>query len=348
MEYIIFEIFLGFLTTYIITLLSIPKLIVIAQRLRLLDYPGRRSSHKVGIPSVGGIVIFLSIVSSLLLWSSLGEIQFLLLSLLIVFIVGIVDDLVSLSPLKKILGQSIATLNIIYFYNLRIQSFHGVFGIYELPLLPSILFTIFVVVVITNSFNLIDGVDGLASAVGLVSSFFFAVFFYIVNQFDLAMIAFVLSGSLAGFLKYNMHPAKIFMGDSGSLVIGMIFSILAISIIQKGLVIENLSLPNKGPYLAILFLSLPLFDSFRVFIDRIIKGKNPLSAGRDHIHHALLYLKLGHKRTTLTLSFMSLFFILLGIIFVKLNINYSISLLAIIINIFLIIPFLLIKKKNRE
>ena len=138
----------------------------------------------------------------------------------------------------------------------------------------------------------------------MISSFSFGVIALLMGQSDMAIVAFTLMGSLLAFLKYNFYPAKIFMGDTGSLVVGLILSILAINIIRYGLVTETIKLPNKGPLLAIVILAIPLFDSLRVFVARIIKRRHPLSAGRGHIHHALLSLGFGHKKTSFILYFL--------------------------------------------
>ena len=300
------SILFAFLTSFIITYVAVPKIIFFADKFRLTDVPGERSSHKRSVPIFGGIAIFSGIIFSLLFWGKLDSIQFILVSLVIVFFVGVIDDLHGLSPFKKIIGQVIAILILIYLGKIQINSMHGVLGVYELPDIIATLFTVFVVIVITNGFNLIDGVDGLASGVGVIASLAFGVMAYLMNQTDMAIIAFSLLGALLAFLKYNFHPARLFMGDTGSLLVGMTLSVLAINLIHSGVVTETIHFPNKGPLMAIVFLAIPLFDSLRVFVVRIIDGKNPLNASREHIHHALLDLGLGHKRTAFALYFLSL------------------------------------------
>ncbi len=323
-----------------------PKVIFFSERYRLSDVPGERASHKRSIPIFGGIAIFSGIIFSLLFWADLDSIQFILVSFLIMFFVGVIDDLLSLSPFKKLLVQVVAILNVIYLGEMQIDSMHGVLGIYELADFPASVFTVFVVVVITNSFNLIDGVDGLASGIGVISSLFFGIVALLMHQNHIAIIAFSLMGSLLGFLKYNFHPARIFMGDSGSLVVGMILSVLAINSIEYGLVFGTIGLPNKGPLLAIVFLAIPLFDSLRVFIVRIMKKKHPLYAGREHIHHVLLDLGFGHKRTSITLFLASLLLIFGSYFLLELNINSSIAILSFVSFIILIIPVYILRNKQ--
>jgi len=346
-----YNIFFALVTSFLITYVAIPKVIFFAQQFRLTDVAGQRAAHEGSTPIFGGIAIFSGIIFSLLFWAELGNIQFLLASFLIVFFVGVIDDLLNLSPLKKLIGQVIAVLIVIYLAELKIDNMHGVLGLTnQLPEWISTLFTIFVVIVITNGFNLIDGVDGLAAGIGVISSFAFGIIALLMSdipgQIDMAIIAFTLMGALLGFLKYNFHPAKIFMGDTGSLVVGMILSILAINLIKHGLVTETIKFPNKGPLMAIVFLAIPLFDSLRVFIVRASKGVGPLSPGRDHIHHALLDLGLGHKRTALILYFVSVLLIFGSYFLLELNVNLSIAILALVSYFLLLIPFYILRKRK--
>ena len=337
------NIFFSLITAFGLTYVAIPKVIFFAEKLRLLDEAGIRASHKGSVPIFGGIAIFSGIIFSLLFWADIENIQYLLVSILIVFFLGIIDDLLVLSPFKKIVGQIIATSIIIFLGDLQIDSMHGVLGVYDLPIWIATLFTIFVFIVIMNGFNLIDGVDGLAGGLGVISSFSFGIIAVLMDQIDMAIVAFTLFGSLLGFLRYNYFPAKIFMGDTGSLVVGMILSILAINIIRYGLVIESIKLPNKGPLLAIAILAIPLFDSLRVFIARVIKGRHPLSPGRGHIHHALLSLGFGHKKTSLILYILSVAMIVFSYFLIYMNVNLGIAILALISFILLYIPFYLLK-----
>jgi len=340
-------IFFSLISAFLITYLAIPKLIYFAEKLSLFDTAGDRASHKGSTPFFGGIAIFTGIICSLLFWADIENIQYILVSILIVFIVGIIDDLRQITAFKKLIGQIIATLILIFLGDIQIDSMHGVLGVYDLPIWIGTLFTVFVVIVITNGFNLIDGIDGLAGGIGLVSSFSFGVIALIMEQADIALIAFTLMGALFGFLKYNVFPARIFMGDTGSLVVGMILSILAINCIQYGLVTETFKLPNKGPLLAISFLAIPLFDSLRVFVIRSIKGNGPLVAGRDHIHHALLDLGYGHKYTSIILCTISVFLILGSYFLLEYNVNVSIAVLAGVSYLVLFIPFYILKSKSK-
>ena len=344
------NIFYSFISALLICYIAIPKLIYFALKLKLLDTAGDRSSHKVSTPFFGGIAIFTGVICSLLFWSDNFEnIQFILVSILIVFIVGLIDDLRAISAFKKLIGQILATSVLIFLGDLQIDSMHGVLGVHDLPIWASVSFTIFVVIVIVNGFNLIDGIDGLAGGLGLISSLSFGVIAIIIGQVDIALIAFSLSGALVGFLRFNIFPARIFMGDTGSLVVGMILSVLAINCIKYGLVNENYSLPQIGPLLAISFLAVPLFDSLRVFIVRAINGNGTLTAARDHVHHAFIDLGVGHKYTSLILFSVSAIIIVLTYLLIKLNININISIavLAVFSYALWLIPYCMLKSKSK-
>ncbi len=339
--------FFSLLTAFLITYLAIPKLIHFAHKLELLDNGGDRASHRGSTPFFGGIAIFTGVIFSLLFWADIENIQFILVSILIVFIVGLIDDLRQITAFKKLIGQIIATLILILLGDLQIDSMHGVLGVYDLPIWASLSFTIFVVIVITNGFNLIDGIDGLAGGIGLISSLSFGAIALIMEQNDMALIAFTLSGALVGFLKFNTFPARIFMGDTGSLVVGMILSVLAINCIKYGLVTETHSLPHIGPLLAISLLAIPLFDSLRVFVVRALKRKGTLTAARDHLHHALLDLDYGHKYTSLILCAFSVFLILGSYFLLEYNVNVSIAILAGVSFLVLFFPFYILKSRSK-
>lgn len=345
-----YNIILAFISSFVISYLLIPKLISFASKYRLSDVAGRRSAHKGSVPVFGGVAFILAIIFSLIFFSEFSNIIFLSIAIVIVFFVGMLDDLLGLSPYKKLIGQIISILIIIFLGNLKIDSFFGVWGIYELPEIVSILFTIFVFIVIINSINLIDGIDGLAAGIGSISAFCFGLVAFYMSQFNMAVIAFSLLGALLAFLRYNFNPAKIFMGDAGSLLIGLILSFLAINLINSGIKTDFISFPNKGPFLAIVFLALPLFDSLRIFISRLFKGKHPLHPGKGHIHHALLRLGFGHKKTSVLLYVYSLLLILLSYFLLDLNINLAILFFAIINFCSLHLPFYLynICKKTKK
>ncbi len=352
MNQIIINIFFGFFTSFLITYLIIPKIIQFAEKRRLYDNPGVRASHEKSIPVFGGIGIFSGVSFALLFWGigmeEIGNIQFLLSAIIVIFFVGIIDDLLSLTPSKKMMGQIIAILIVIFLAEVKITDMHGVWGVFNLPSWIGLLFTIFTVIVITNAYNLIDGIDGLAAGIGIIAAITFGLLAFFASHFEMAILAFSLAGALFAYIRYNFYPAKIFMGDTGSLVVGFILAILAIDLIKTGVIVNEITFINKGPLLAISILSIPLFDSLRVFVVRVLKGKSPLYADRNHIHHALLDLGFSHKQTAIIIYIASIILILISLLILDININYSISILAVIAYSTMSIPFIILKRRNKN
>ena len=335
------------LTSFVITYLAIPKIIHFANQSRLFVRGGGRHSHEGQTPIFGGIAIFAGLLFSLLFWAKLEEIQFILVSLIIVFFIGLLDDLLSLTASRKLIGLFSSIFVLMFLGDLQIKSLHNLFGIQELPDLIAILFTLFVSVIITNAYNLIDGIDGLAGGLGVIASFVFGLIFLFNDDAQYAILSFTLLGALLAFLKYNFNPASIFMGDTGSLVIGLIFSILSIRLINEGVNIPNdQQYINKGPFITIVILAIPLFDTFRVFFIRIFSGYHPLRPDRNHIHHALLDLGLGHKMSTLILYIVVISF--LSYFMIDMCLGLSIFLLSIIVLGSMSIPFILIRIKKTK
>ena len=343
--YIIFPLFTSFVVTY----LAIPKIMHFANQSRLFAKGGGRHSHKGEIPIFGGIAIFSGLLFSLLFWANLEDLQFVLVSLIIIFFIGILDDLLSLTPTRKLIGLFSSVFVFMFLGDLQILSFHNLFGIQALPQWISILFTIFVTVIITNAYNLIDGIDGLAGGLGSIASLVFGIIFLVNCDFQYAILSFTLLGSLLAFLKYNFNPASIFMGDTGSLVIGLILSILSIRLINEGVNIPNDQLYiNKGPFISIVLLSIPLFDTFRVFFIRVFSGYHPLRPDRNHIHHALLDLGFGHKKSALILYAYSVFITFISYFMIDMSLGLSIFLLSIIVLGSMSIPFVLLRIKKTK
>ncbi len=213
---------------------------------------------------------------------------------------GIKDDILILSASKKFIGQLVAAGIIIKFGGIHINNMHGFLGMYAIPHTASILLTMFTIVVITNSFNLIDGVDGLAGSLGLLTSCIFGLYFLATSQLLYAVMAFSLTGSLIAFLIYNFSPAKIFMGDTGSLLIGILNSVFVIKFISVAADPATGFPLQSAPALGFAILIVPLFDTLRVVAIRILSRRSPFSPDRNHIHHFLLDLGLSHKMIVCT------------------------------------------------
>ncbi len=288
---------------FLITFFSIPVIIEVAKSKKLFDEPDERKVHKAVTPTLGGLGIFAGfIVASLLgVPSSIPPVfHYFIAAIMIIFFMGIKDDILVLSATKKFIGQLVAAAILIKFGGIQINNMHGFLGMHAIPHTASILLTLFTIVVITNSFNLIDGVDGLAGSLGLLTSTLFGAYFIATSQWMYAVMAFSLAGSLVAFLIYNFSPAKIFMGDTGSLIIGILNAVFVIKFIALA-ADPSYGVPlQSAPAIGFAILIVPLFDTLRVVTIRIISRRSPFSPDRNHIHHFLLELGYSHSKITFT------------------------------------------------
>lgn len=310
------DIILAFITAFTLTYFAIPSIIHIAREKRLMDEPGERRSHTVSTPSLGGIGIFAGMIFSIVLWTPFnifGDLQYILCAFIIIFLIGARDDILPMSPLNKLIGEFLAAAILVFKSNVVITSFYGLFGIYELPYWVAVPLSIFTILVIINAFNLIDGINGLSGSIGVLISVTLGAWFFSTIHYDLAVVAFSLAGALIAFLKYNFTPAKIFMGDTGALLVGLVCSILTIKFIDfhRDLPVGNPFRFDAVPAVAVGILILPLFDTLRVFTTRALKGRSPFYPDRTHIHHLLIDRGLSHMQATGVLVVVNILFIVM-------------------------------------
>ncbi|MBL0181404.1 MAG: undecaprenyl/decaprenyl-phosphate alpha-N-acetylglucosaminyl 1-phosphate transferase [Chitinophagaceae bacterium] len=307
-----YNILLSAALAFLITFFAIPVIIQVAKDKKLFDEPDERKVHKTVIPTLGGLGIFAGFIIATLMGvpsSVTSELQYFAAAATVIFFLGIKDDILVLSASKKFIGQLIAAGIIIKFGGIQITNMHGFLGVHEIPHIASIVLSIFTIIVITNSFNLIDGVDGLAGSLGLLTTLVFGAYFFYAGQLTYAVMAFALAGSTIGFLLYNFSPAKIFMGDTGSLLLGLINSILVIKFINvAGNPVSNLPI-EAAPAIGFSILMIPLFDTLRVFALRILDRRSPFSPDRTHVHHFLLDLGMSHRMVTITCVSVNMAFI---------------------------------------
>jgi len=306
------------MTSFIICYISIPSIIKIAELKNLYDEPCERKQHKKRVPTFGGIAIFAGFIISTTFWAKqnqIQELQYIITSVIILFFIGIKDDVVNLVAKKKLMGQIVAASIVVMLADIRLTSLYGIFNIYDIPYVFSCLFSIFTIIAITNSFNLIDGVDTLAGAIGTLSCGVLSIWFYLTGHMQYAIVAISMSGALIAFLKYNKTPASIFMGDTGSLILGLINSILIIKFIEfnKSYSGDPIFQIKSVPAVAIGILIIPIFDTARVIVLRILEGRSPLSSDRNHIHHILTDLKFSHIQTTSILVVINIFIIIISL-----------------------------------
>jgi UDP-GlcNAc:undecaprenyl-phosphate GlcNAc-1-phosphate transferase len=306
---------LAFLTALTLTYITLPSIIGIARFKRLFDEPNDRSSHTENTPSLGGIGIFAGAVFSIVLWmpaDSFGKLQYVLCAFIIIFLIGAKDDIAPMPASKKMVGQFLAATILVFKSEIRLEGFYGVFGMHDqLWEGVYIILSIFTILVIINAFNLIDGINGLAGSLGALILSIFGVWFFLVGRLDYAILAFATVGAVMAFLKYNYTPTQIFMGDTGSLLIGMVCSLLSIMFIRV-----NAQLPESSPYVfeaapsvAFGILIVPLFDTLRVFVTRILQRRSPFKPDRNHIHHLLVDYGFTHMQATGVLVMINMTFI---------------------------------------
>lgn len=288
--------------SFVISFLAIPVVLEIAEKKNLVDVPDERKVHTLPVPSLGGVGIFGGFLLACLLsiqTSINPEFQYFFAAALVIFFLGFKDDLIVLSATKKIVGQIIAASILIHLGGIRLDSMFGLFGFEKVPEAFGLAMSYLTIIVVINSFNLIDGIDGLASSLGIFTTLAFGIYFFIAQQQAYSLFAFAMCGSLIAFLIFNHHPAKIFMGDSGSLMIGLVNAILVIKFINitntPGAVVPI----ESGVAVGFAVLIVPLLDTLRVFSTRIFNGRSPFVPDRNHIHHLLLDRGFGHRAVTL-------------------------------------------------
>lgn len=307
-------------TSFLVSFTFLPFVISFSKKKKVVAVPGPRRIHKKITPSLGGVAIFFGFTIGCLCWSidpTSSVVIFLLPVLIVPFIIGLLDDLLHLRPAAKLIAQAITASLIFFFLDIRLISFYGLFGDAAVSEPVSYLLTLFTVIVITNSLNLIDGIDGLAATFSFVACVFFGSWFYFTGLYPFALLSLSLAGGILAFLFQNWEPSNIFMGDTGSLVIGTMLSVLAIVFINENYVLKQ-DHPlrfDSSIVTAICVLIIPLADTTRIIIVRLLKGLSPFTPDKRHIHHALIRLGLSHRRAVYVLTLFHVFMLGLAIIF---------------------------------
>ncbi|WP_203969936.1 glycosyltransferase family 4 protein [Capnocytophaga stomatis] len=317
-----------FVLSFAVCYLAMPSIIYVVRRKNLMDNPNGRSSHSQKTPTMGGIAFYVSLIFTLFFISSYDT-NYMGINIVsgasIMFFLGLKDDLTGVNPSTKIVGQILATFILLLFgTELRIYSLDGFLWFDEIPFWFSLFFSCFVVMTIVNSFNLIDGINGSAAMVGIVIFGCFGYVFYQSEDIYYFLFSILCIGFLLAFLRYNLSSRKkIFMGDTGSLVVGFIIGVLALkflSLPSLGLQKAYINPANKiWVLLAIVFI--PFFDTTRVFIARTIRDGKPFKADRNHIHHVMIdYMGLSHGRASFLLATINL---VIFLVVMLLNIIFS-------------------------
>lgn len=322
---------LAFSTSFVVALLLLPFIIRYSEKKNLLVVPGRRRIHKKITPSLGGAAIFLGFAVSIIVWMNADSSSaFLLVSILVIpFIIGLLDDLTHLKPKVKLVAQFITATLIFFSLDIRLTSLYGLYDV-NFGIVVSYFITVLSVIIITNSFNLIDGIDGLAGSFSFIAILFLGVWFFLAGNVNFAILAFAFLGGVLAFLIKNWSPSKIFMGDTGSLVLGTALSVLIIQFVNDNFMLPDSPIKFRSSIgAAFCILVIPLTDTLRIIIIRLSKGVSPLKADKRHIHHALIRIGLSHSKATLLLCAVHIFFLAMALTCRNLKDGY---LLAIIIS----------------
>ena len=342
--------FIAFLIGITLVVITIPPIIRVGYAKRLFDPVGERKIHKKTIPPLGGVAIFIGFVIATVVATDgirFDELKYILAGVIVMFFIGLKDDMMDIPAWKKLLVQIFAAFLFVGMGDIRFTNLHGVFGIYDIGIVLSILISIFTIIVIINAFNLIDGIDGLASGLAMTSAFLLGYWFFIAGHYPYAIMAMALMGSLAGFFIYNVFgdKHKLFMGDTGSLIVGIIIAALIIKFNELNINLTGEHAVSASPAISFSIILIPLIDTMRVMTIRIKNKKSPFSADNNHIHHRLLYFFKKHIVITsiLVASNMALFIFALYLNKTGLNVNYQLLILVVTCVVISFVPSVCIR-----
>lgn len=325
----------AFVLAFIVSWLTFPTILKVSEVKQLMDEPGSRSAHSVKTPTLGGIAIFFSLAVVITSIGGLLDTKILMLllgGLTVLFFLGLKDDLLILAPRTKFLAQLLVAGVLIIFTDTRIVGFFGIFGITTLPYMLSVFFTLFVYILIINAYNLIDGVDGLAGSLALFACGALAFLFYKTQDVSMITIAVASIGSLLPFLRFNFSKKrKIFMGDTGSMIIGFLIAFFVVRFLSEAQVYRTSPFYNSAPVLALTIVFFPLLDTFRIFFIRaVIHKKSPFKADKNHLHHGFVNLGYSHKQTTACIVTINAILFVLALLFKDFDIHLQLGLLLVI------------------
>ena len=304
----------SFLISLIITWISIPTIVKISKFKKLHAHINERTSHHDDTPNLGGVAVFAATALSIIIFSLNHDsrtIGGMLGGMIVLFLIGIKDDILIIDPNKKFAGQLLASVIAVWLGGIRITNFHLALGIGDISPLISIIFTVFIFLLLINGFNLLDGIDGLASGLGIIASLIYGIWFTLSGHIIYGVISLSLAGALIAFFRFNVFSKnnKIFLGDTGSMLTGFVVAVLTVKFIEFNLKGDTRYSVDSAPAVAYSLLIVPLIDMLRVVVIRFWNGKSPFKADRNHIHHILLHFGYSHLGITIAMVVMSLIFL---------------------------------------
>lgn len=345
---------LSFSLGFAVVFFAVPKVIKVANKKQLFDVPNHRGANQEKvIPNLGGIAIFSGIFIATIISMhgfDANKLAELLLAALIMFLMGLKDDTIGLSPRKKLTGQIFVALYLVIVCNIRFTNLHGLFGLFEINFSLSLIISLISIIGLINAFNLIDGIDGLASGVGAIISTAYGMLFLYFGQHEYAIMSFSVIGSLVAFFFYNVFGKsnKIFMGDTGSLTLGVIFAVFTIWINE---IIPTSHINNivyASPAITLSIMIVPIIDTIRVFYIRISQKRSPFSPDMNHIHHHLIKITKNHLHATIIISLANIFFICFAIGLLRVMGNAQLFLVIFLLGFLIAYITVLINKNKKE
>lgn len=343
------------LISFTIVMIAIPPILQVARAKNLFESFDERKIHSGSIPPLGGVAIFIGFVIGTIIATdgyTFDSLKYIIASVILMFFIGLKDDLMVISARKKLIVQIFASVLLITLGNVRLTNLHGLLGIYDIHYFVSLPITLFIMLGVINAFNLIDGIDGLASGLAIVATIIFGLWFLFDAEIQFSIMSFALTGSLSGFFLYNVfgHRNKLFMGDTGSLIIGLLISTLAIKFNEFNIVKDHVVNVMGAPSISFAIIIVPLIDTLRVITIRLKQKKSPFSPDRNHLHHRLLELVPNHLQVTVILVAATLFMTGVAILFNNLGLSVTVQFLLVLTSgIFLsFIPSMLVKRKKTK
>jgi UDP-GlcNAc:undecaprenyl-phosphate/decaprenyl-phosphate GlcNAc-1-phosphate transferase len=347
----IIQTIIAFFIGGVLVYFTIPVIVRLSILKKLVDIPNERKMNKIAVPNLGGVALFIGITLAVLLSLykyDFPEFSYIMAGTIIMFFVGVKDDIQNISARKKLMAQMLCALILIILGNIRFTDLHGILGLNNINYAVSLIVSFIIIISIINAFNMIDGIDGLASAIGILASLILGSLFFLNAQYQYSILSFAITGSLIPFFIYNVfgRENKIIMGDTGSLILGLLFAVLIIKYNEISL--NGISdSRNFSPVLSLAIIIIPVFDMVRLIVYRIFQRKSPFSADVNHIHHKILKLGSTHLNTTIIIIMVNLFIIGIVISFRSVNNNFMLLVLILLTGLFSLIPQLLYELRNK-
>lgn len=333
---VLFQIVLPFLVAFCVVLWVFPKLLNLALSKNLVDNPDARKLQKRPIPVLGGMAVFFGISVAMMvamIYDYHPNLFGIFLAMGIMLYIGTMDDLMGLSPNLRFLVEIVVVLMLIYVNRCQMDDFHGLFGVGLIPMWASVPLTVFAAVGIINAINLIDGVNGLSSGYCVMACIVFGAFFYQSGDVPMVILAAVSAGALIPFFLHNVFglSSKMFIGDGGTLVMGVVMATFVAYALFHGSLAASAFPASVGliPF-TLAALSVPVFDTLRVMVSRILRGVSPFHPDKTHLHHIFIALGCSHSVTTVSILTINFAIVLCWLAMAKLGWSVNCQLYVVI------------------